>query len=55
MDVEERVLVIRGQQILIDRDVVELYSVETKDVNRAVKNNPEKFPDDYIFSFAKKR
>ena len=49
-EVEKRVLTIRGEQVLIDRDVAELYGVETKDVNRAVKNNPEKFPDGYIIS-----
>ena len=49
-EVEKRVLTIRGEQVLIDKDVAELYGVETKDVNRAVKNNPEKFPEGYIIS-----
>ena len=49
-EVEKRVLTVQGQQVLIDRDVAELYGVETKDVNRAVKNNPEKFPEGYIIS-----
>ena len=48
IDVEEKVLTIRGQQVLIDRDVAELYGVETKDINRAVKNNPDKFLDGYV-------
>ena len=47
-DVEGRVLVIRDQQVLIDTDVAELYGVETKRVNEAVKNNPERFPEGYI-------
>jgi len=49
-EVEKRVLTVQGQQVIIDRDVAELYGVETKDVNRAVKNNPEKFPEGYIIS-----
>jgi len=48
--IEERVIVLRGQEVLIDRDVAELYGVETKRVNEAVKNNPEKFPEGYYFT-----
>ena len=48
-DVEKRILTIRGQQVLIDRDVADLYGVETKRINEAVKNNPKKFPDGYLF------
>lgn len=48
-DVEERVLVLRNQRVLIDSDVAELYGIETKRVNEAVRNNPEKFPYEYIF------
>ena len=40
-DVEERVLVLRNQRVLIDSDVAELYGIETKRVNEAVRNNPE--------------
>jgi len=50
-DVERRVLTIRGQQVLIDRDVAELYGVETKKVNQAVKRNLDKFPMGYILAF----
>ncbi len=48
--IEERFIVLRGQEVLIDRDVAELYGVETKRVNEAVKNNPEKFPEGYYFT-----
>lgn len=48
-DVEERVLVLRNQRVLIDSDVAELYGIETKRVNEAVRNNLEKFPYGYIF------
>ena len=43
-DVESRIVTIRGQHVLLDRDVAELYGVETKRINEAVKNNPDKFP-----------
>ena len=49
-EVEKRILIIRGEQVLLDRDVAELYKVETKEINQAVKRNPEKFPEGYIFS-----
>ena len=52
-EVEKRVLVIQGQQILLDRDVAELYGVETKRINEAVKNNPEKFPNGYTIAVNK--
>ena len=48
--IEERFIVLRGQEILIDRDVAELYGVETKRVNEAVRNNLEKFPEGYYFT-----
>ena len=43
-DVEQRLITIRGQQVLLDRDVAALYGVETRIVNQAVRNNPDKFP-----------
>ena len=46
--VKSRMLRIRGQQVLLDRDVAALYGVETRVVNQAVKNNPEKFPAGYV-------
>ena len=47
-DVEDKVIFVRGQKVLLDRDVAALYGVETKRVNEAVRNNIEKFPDGYI-------
>ena len=43
-------LKIDGQEVLLDRDVAELYGVETRDINKAVRNNPDKFPEGYIFT-----
>ena len=46
--VKSRMLQVRGQQVLLDRDVAALYDVETRVVNQAVKNNPDKFPAGYV-------
>ena len=48
-DVRDRVVRLRDQDVLLDADVAQLYGVETKEVNKAVRNNPDKFPDGYIF------
>ena len=45
---------IRGHGVLIDSDVAQLYGVETKRINEAVKNNTDKFPDGYIIELDKK-
>ena len=46
--VQDKIISIRSQTVIIDTDVAELYGVETKRVNEAVKNNPEKFPPGYL-------
>lgn len=48
-EVQCRMFPLRNQNVIIDRDVAALYGVETKRINEAVRNNPEKFPDGYIF------
>jgi hypothetical protein len=48
-EVESKIVVIRGQQVLLDRDVAALYGVETREVNQAVRNNPRKFREGYMF------
>ena len=48
-NVEEKIITLRNQQVILDCDVAELYGVETKRINEAVSNNPEKFPEGYIF------
>lgn len=47
-DVQGKVIVVRGQQVLLDRDVAALYGVDTRSINQAVKNNTEKFPKGYL-------
>ena len=41
-------IIIRNEQVLLDSDVAEIYEVETKRINEAVKNNPDRFPDGYL-------
>jgi hypothetical protein len=43
------ILLIRGQKVMLDADLAELYAVETKALNRAVKRNFERFPGDFMF------
>ncbi len=47
--VQNKIVNIRGVNVIADADVADLYGVETKRVNEAVRNNPEKFPEDYMF------
>ena len=54
IDVESKIITLRGQQVILSNHVAELYGVETREVNQAVKNNPEKFPNGYIFELDKK-
>ena len=42
-------ITLRNQQVILDCDVAELYGAATKEINQAVRNNPEKFPEGYIF------
>jgi len=47
-NIEKKLIEIRNQKVLIDSDVGEIYGVETKRINEAVKNNPDKFPKGYL-------
>jgi hypothetical protein len=51
--IQESILEIRGQKVLLDQDVALIYGVETKRINEAVKNNPEKFPEGYLIQISK--
>jgi len=48
------IIEIRGEKLLLDLDVAKIYGVETKRVNEAVKNNPDKFPQGYMFELTEK-
>ena len=52
-DIQPMIRVIRGQQVIIDRDLALLYGVETRVLNQAVKRNIERFPDDFMFQLNK--
>ena len=52
INIENKILVIRGQQVMLDRDLAEIYGYTTKAFNQQVKNNIEKFPDDMMFQLS---
>jgi len=51
--IEAKILLIRGQKIMLDKDLAELYGVETKVLIQAVKRNIERFPEDFMFQLTK--
>ena len=53
IDIKPMIRVIRGQQVMIDKDLALLYGTETRVLNQAVKRNIERFPDDFMFQLNK--
>ena len=49
-DVQNKIVLVRNQSVISDADIAKLYGVETKRINEAVRNNPDKFPEDYMFA-----
>lgn len=49
-DVQNKIVLVRNQNVISDADIAKLYGVETKRINEAVRNNPDKFPEDYMFA-----
>jgi len=49
VNVERRILSIRGQRVLLDADLAALYGVSTRALNQAVKRNRDRFPEDFMF------
>ena len=47
--IESRILLVRGQKVMLDADLAELYAVTTKQLNEQVRRNLERFPDDFCF------
>lgn len=47
--IEKRILIMRGYKVMLDRHLAELYMVEAKALNRAVKRNLDRFPEDFMF------
>ncbi len=52
-NIEPLIKVIRGQQVMLDRDLATLYGVETKRLNEQVKRNTKRFPEDFMFQLTK--
>ena len=51
--IQNRIYEIRGERVMLDRDLAFLYEVETKVLNQAVKRNIKRFPEDFMFQLAK--
>ncbi|MCF6185730.1 MAG: ORF6N domain-containing protein [Bacteroidales bacterium] len=51
--IKDKIYFIRGQKVMIDRDLAELYGVETKQLKRAVRRNINRFPEDFMFQMSK--
>lgn len=52
-DIENKIFLVRGKRVMIDRDLADLYGVETKNLNRQVKRNIERFPSEFMFQLTK--
>ncbi len=50
----DRIFIIRGQKVMLDRDLAQLYGVETKTLNQATKRNIQRFPNDFMFQLTEK-
>ena len=48
-----KILIVRGKKVMLDKDLAELYQVETKQLKRQVKRNTERFPEDFMFELTK--
>ncbi len=51
--IERRIYLIRERKVMLDSDLAELYQVETSNLNKAVKRNPDRFPQDFMFQLTK--
>jgi hypothetical protein len=51
--ISTKIYLIRGQKVMIDRDLAELYRVETKVLKQAVRRNIKRFPEDFMFEMSK--
>ena len=51
--IERRIYTVRGEHVMIDRDLADLYGVENRSLRQSVRRNIEKFPDDFLFKLTK--
>ena len=52
--VKDKIISLRGQDVILDFTVAEIYGVETREINQAVRNNPNKFPKGYLIEIRNK-
>lgn len=52
MEIEDLIFILRGKRVMIDKDLAYLYGVETKQLNRQVRRNYKRFPEEYIFQLS---
>lgn len=52
--IQERILLIRGEKVILDADLAEIYGVTTKVLNQAVSRHSKRFPEDFMFRLTKK-
>ncbi|HEX9653250.1 MAG TPA: ORF6N domain-containing protein [bacterium] len=48
-EIEQQILLIRGQRVMLDMHLAEIYGVQTKNLNKAVARNRARFPEDFVF------
>lgn len=51
--IEQTILLLRGHKIILDRDLAVMYGVSTRDLNKAVSRNPDRFPDDFMLQLTR--
>ena len=52
--IRSKIYEIRGQRVMLDRDLAQMYGVETKVLNQAVRRNLERFPEDFMFELTQR-
>mgnify|MGYP001576977180 CR=1 FL=1 len=52
IEIEDLIFILRGKRVMIDKDLAHLYGVETKHLNRQVRRNYKRFPEEYIFQLS---
>lgn len=53
--IQSKIYEIRGQKVMLDRDLAEMYGVQTKALNQAVKRNIDRFPEDFMFQLTSEK
>ena len=54
-EVKNVIISLRGEMVILAPEVAKLYGVETREINQAIKNNPDKFPEGFFFELSKKK